>query len=124
MVKMVGAKPIYCDCAEGSVNPGVAELAEKATPRTKAVIVCHTYGAVSESLKWGGAASTAEGLLSHVFLKSAFQRHPISLRVTFLAPFLHHFTFFGARGKDILFDLREVVTACCADVRRCCLQRH
>lgn len=104
MVKMVGAKPIYCDCAEGSVNPGVAELAEKATPRTKAVIVCHTYGAVSESLKWGRAASTAEGLLSHAFLKSAFQRHPISLRVTFLAPFLHHFTFFGARAKDILFE--------------------
>ena len=44
MVKMVGAKPIYCDCAEGSVNPGVQELMEKATPRTKAVIVCHTYG--------------------------------------------------------------------------------
>lgn len=46
MVKMVGAKPIYCDCAEGSVNPSVAELKEKATPRTKAVIVCHTYGAL------------------------------------------------------------------------------
>ena len=44
MVKMVGAKPIYCDCAEDSVNPGVPELLEKATPRTKAVIVCHTYG--------------------------------------------------------------------------------
>lgn len=44
MVKMVGAKPVYCDCAEGSVNPGVAELKQKATPRTKAVIVCHTYG--------------------------------------------------------------------------------
>ena len=72
----------------------------------------------------GRAASTAEGLLSHVFLKSAFQRHPLSFRVTFLAPFLHHFTFFGARAKDILFDLHEVVTACCADVRRCCLQRH
>ena len=45
MVKMVGAKPIYCDCAPGSVNPSVAELRDKATPRTKAVIVCHTYGA-------------------------------------------------------------------------------
>ena len=46
MVKMVGAKPIYCDCAPGSVNPSLAELREKATPCTKAVIVCHTYGAV------------------------------------------------------------------------------
>ena len=55
MVKMVGAKPIYCDCAEGSVNPGVAELAEKATPRTKAVIVCHTYGAVSERFEVGSS---------------------------------------------------------------------
>jgi len=44
MVKMVGAKPIYCDCAPDSVNPSIAELIEKATPRTKAVIVCHTYG--------------------------------------------------------------------------------
>ncbi|CAK9096616.1 GDP-perosamine synthase [Durusdinium trenchii] len=50
MVKMVGAKPIYCDCAEDSVNPGVPELLEKATPRTKAVIVCHTYGVACKDI--------------------------------------------------------------------------
>ncbi|CAE8687032.1 unnamed protein product, partial [Polarella glacialis] len=44
MVKMVGSKPVYCDCAPGSVNPGKEQFVEKATPRTKAVIVCHTYG--------------------------------------------------------------------------------
>jgi dTDP-4-amino-4,6-dideoxygalactose transaminase len=54
MVKMVGAKPIYCDCAPGSVNPSLAELREKATPRTKAVIVCHTYGALLETKKHNG----------------------------------------------------------------------
>jgi len=43
-VKMVGAKPIYCDNAAGSVNPGVQQYLEKATPCVKAVIVCHTYG--------------------------------------------------------------------------------
>lgn len=43
-VKMIGAKPIYCDSAPGSLNPSVEELLAKTTPRTRAVIVCHTYG--------------------------------------------------------------------------------
>ncbi|CAE7588274.1 perA, partial [Symbiodinium pilosum] len=50
MVKMVGAKPVYCDSAQGSVNPGTAELLKKATPRTKAVIVCHTYGVACKEI--------------------------------------------------------------------------
>jgi len=44
MVKMVGARPIYCDCAPGSMNPSKEEFLQKATPLVKAVIVCHTYG--------------------------------------------------------------------------------
>lgn len=51
MVKMVGAKPIYCDSAEGSVNPGIDDLLKKATPRTKAVIVCHTYGVACKDIE-------------------------------------------------------------------------
>mmetsp|Transcript_28301 Transcript_28301/g.51085 ORF Transcript_28301/g.51085 Transcript_28301/m.51085 type:complete len:460 (-) Transcript_28301:52-1431(-) len=51
MVKMVGAKPIYCDSAPGSVNPAKAQLLQKATPRTKAVIVCHTYGIACKEIK-------------------------------------------------------------------------
>jgi len=51
MVKIVGAKPVYCDSAEGSLNPGAAELLEKATPRTKAVIVCHTYGVACKNIE-------------------------------------------------------------------------
>lgn len=43
-VQMIGAKPVYCDSARGSLNPGLEEFTAKATPRTKAVIVCHTYG--------------------------------------------------------------------------------
>eukprot|EP00927_Polykrikos_kofoidii_P055924 TRINITY_DN50109_c0_g1_i1.p1 TRINITY_DN50109_c0_g1~~TRINITY_DN50109_c0_g1_i1.p1 ORF type:complete len:446 (+),score=73.92 TRINITY_DN50109_c0_g1_i1:55-1392(+) len=51
MVKLVGARPIYCDCASGSVNPGKAELLAKATPRTRAVIVCHTYGVACKDIQ-------------------------------------------------------------------------
>jgi len=43
-VKIVGAKPVYCDSAPGSLNPRKSDILQKATPRTKAVIVCHTYG--------------------------------------------------------------------------------
>jgi len=50
MVKMVGSKPIYCDCAQDSVNPGRNQLLEKATPRTKAVVICHTYGVACDIL--------------------------------------------------------------------------
>lgn len=50
-VKLVGARPVYCDCAPGSVNPGVAELRQRATPRTKAVIVCHTYGVACSDIE-------------------------------------------------------------------------
>lgn len=51
MVKMVGAKPLYCDCAENSTNPGLEQYMEKATPRTKAVIVCHTYGVACKDIE-------------------------------------------------------------------------
>eukprot|EP00971_Amphidinium_carterae_P124252 2461537-Amphidinium_carterae.2 len=57
-VKMVGAKPVYCDCAEGqhsSLNPSCSELLEKATPLTKVVIVCHTYGVACKDIKAGFA---------------------------------------------------------------------
>mmetsp|Transcript_18815 Transcript_18815/g.48848 ORF Transcript_18815/g.48848 Transcript_18815/m.48848 type:complete len:464 (-) Transcript_18815:56-1447(-) len=51
MVKMVGSRPIYCDSAPGSLNPGTEELLRKATPRTKAVIVCHTYGVACRDIR-------------------------------------------------------------------------
>merc|ERR1719198_844149 len=50
-VKMIGAKPVYCDAAPGSLNPGLEELKLKATPCTKAVIVCHTYGVACKDIK-------------------------------------------------------------------------
>lgn len=50
MVKMVGAKPVYCDSAAGSLNPGIQDILQKATPRTKAVIVCHTYGVACKDI--------------------------------------------------------------------------
>mmetsp|Transcript_17856 Transcript_17856/g.38260 ORF Transcript_17856/g.38260 Transcript_17856/m.38260 type:complete len:453 (+) Transcript_17856:154-1512(+) len=51
MVKMVGARPLYCDSAEGSLNPGCEQLLQKATPRTKAVILCHTYGVACKDIE-------------------------------------------------------------------------
>mmetsp|Transcript_108771 Transcript_108771/g.318220 ORF Transcript_108771/g.318220 Transcript_108771/m.318220 type:complete len:457 (-) Transcript_108771:121-1491(-) len=51
MVKMVGARPIYCDCAPGSMNPSKEELLQKTTPLVKAVIVCHTYGTACRDIE-------------------------------------------------------------------------
>lgn len=50
-VKLCGATPIYCDCAPGSLNPGIDEYVQKATPRTKAVIICHTYGVAAQDIE-------------------------------------------------------------------------
>eukprot|EP00397_Hematodinium_sp_SG-2012_P024625 GEMP01025656.1.p1 GENE.GEMP01025656.1~~GEMP01025656.1.p1 ORF type:complete len:440 (+),score=98.24 GEMP01025656.1:59-1378(+) len=43
-VKLIGAEPVYCDSAVDGINPGIGEYMAKVTPRTKAIIVCHTYG--------------------------------------------------------------------------------
>ncbi|CAK0828556.1 unnamed protein product [Prorocentrum cordatum] len=51
MVKMVGSRPLYCDNAPGSLNPGTEEILKRATPRTKAVIVCHTYGVACRDIE-------------------------------------------------------------------------
>jgi len=51
MVKMVGARPIYCDSACNSLNPGTNEFLQKATPLTKAIIVCHTYGVACKDIE-------------------------------------------------------------------------
>eukprot|EP00811_Abedinium_folium_P034042 NODE_6959_length_1621_cov_8.016064.p1 GENE.NODE_6959_length_1621_cov_8.016064~~NODE_6959_length_1621_cov_8.016064.p1 ORF type:complete len:472 (-),score=134.91 NODE_6959_length_1621_cov_8.016064:96-1511(-) len=51
MVKMVGAKPLYCDSPPDSLNPSCKELLEKATPCTRAVIVCHTYGVACRDIE-------------------------------------------------------------------------
>eukprot|EP00400_MALV-I_sp_L67-5_P000037 gene37-660_t len=40
-VKIAGATPVYADNAPGMLNPSWAEIEAKATPKTKAVIVCH-----------------------------------------------------------------------------------
>jgi len=49
-VKLVGARPVYCDSATGSLNPRKEQLLQKSTPRTKAVIVCHTYGVACKDI--------------------------------------------------------------------------
>jgi len=51
MVKMVGARPIYCDSSCNSLNPGMDEFLQKATPLTKAIIVCHTYGVACKDIE-------------------------------------------------------------------------
>jgi len=51
MVKMVGARPIYCDSACNSLNPSTDEFLQKATPLTKAIIVCHTYGVACKDIE-------------------------------------------------------------------------
>tara|TARA_A100001015_G_scaffold137256_1_gene152230 strand:- start:3460 stop:4254 length:795 start_codon:yes stop_codon:yes gene_type:complete len=43
-VKLCGATPIYADNHPGMLNPSWEEIEAKSTPKTKAVIVCHTYG--------------------------------------------------------------------------------
>lgn len=50
-VSICGAKPVYADNAPGTLNPSWAEIEAKATPKTKAVIVCHTYGVVIKDIK-------------------------------------------------------------------------
>eukprot|EP00392_Amoebophrya_sp_AT5.2_P008412 g8433.t1 len=45
-VKLAGGIPIYADCAETNINPGLAEIKARSSIRTKAVIICHTYGIV------------------------------------------------------------------------------
>eukprot|EP00448_Togula_jolla_P039365 CAMPEP_0170627390 /NCGR_PEP_ID=MMETSP0224-20130122/31947_1 /TAXON_ID=285029 /ORGANISM="Togula jolla, Strain CCCM 725" /LENGTH=450 /DNA_ID=CAMNT_0010954389 /DNA_START=12 /DNA_END=1360 /DNA_ORIENTATION=- len=50
-VTMVGATPVFCDSAPGSLNPGMEEILQKATPRTKAVIICHTYGVAAKEIQ-------------------------------------------------------------------------
>jgi perosamine synthetase len=47
-VKMVGATPIYVDCADGQLNPAVGEYMAKATPKCKCVVTCHTFGVPAE----------------------------------------------------------------------------
>ena len=43
-VLMVGANPIFVDCADGQLNPSPSQYEEKVTPSTKAIIVTHTFG--------------------------------------------------------------------------------
>lgn len=50
-VKICGAEPVYADNAPGKLNPSWAEIEAKATPKTKAVIVCHTYGVAIKDIK-------------------------------------------------------------------------
>lgn len=43
-VLWAGLKPVYVDCNRNSLTMSVKDLKEKITPRTKAVIVQHTFG--------------------------------------------------------------------------------
>ena len=40
----VDATPVFVDCATGELNPSVKEYAARITPKTRALIVTHTYG--------------------------------------------------------------------------------
>ncbi|CAD7946618.1 unnamed protein product [Amoebophrya sp. A25] len=50
-VKLAGAIPVFADSAPDNLNPGLAELKSKKTVRTKAVIICHTYGIVCPDIR-------------------------------------------------------------------------
>ena len=50
-VKLCGATPIYADNHPGMLNPTWAEIDAKRTPKTKAVIVCHTYGVAIKDIQ-------------------------------------------------------------------------
>jgi perosamine synthetase len=43
-VKVVGATPVYVDCAPGSVNPSAAEYIARANPKVKCAITTNTFG--------------------------------------------------------------------------------
>lgn len=43
-VLTVGAIPVLVDCEHGQYNPAARQLKEASSPRTRAVIVAHTYG--------------------------------------------------------------------------------
>lgn len=44
----VGAMPVFVDCEEEQFNPSVGQYEQHITPRTKALIVTHTYGVPAE----------------------------------------------------------------------------
>jgi len=50
-VKLCGATPIYADNAPNMLNPSWEEIEAKSTPKTKAVIVCHTYGVAIKDIQ-------------------------------------------------------------------------
>jgi dTDP-4-amino-4,6-dideoxygalactose transaminase len=43
-VSRVGATPVFCDIEAASLNLDPADLADRVTPRTKAIIVVHLFG--------------------------------------------------------------------------------
>ncbi|CAD7958602.1 unnamed protein product [Amoebophrya sp. A120] len=50
-VKLAGGIPIFADCAKDNINPSLKEIKAKKSVRTKAVIVCHTYGIVCPEIR-------------------------------------------------------------------------
>lgn len=43
-ISLTGAKPVFCDIAEGGFNLDISEIEKKITPRTKALLPVHLYG--------------------------------------------------------------------------------
>jgi dTDP-4-amino-4,6-dideoxygalactose transaminase len=41
---VIGAKPVIVDCAENSLMPSAETIRSKISDRTRAVLVCHTFG--------------------------------------------------------------------------------
>lgn len=43
-VRYVGARPVYVDCELGSYNMDLEQAEQRITPRTKAIVLLHTFG--------------------------------------------------------------------------------
>ena len=49
-VLAVGANPVFVDCAEGQLNPSLAEYEKSLTSKSQCLIVTHTYGVPADCL--------------------------------------------------------------------------
>ncbi|CAG2105360.1 unnamed protein product, partial [Medioppia subpectinata] len=50
-VSLLGAVPVFADCADGQYNPGLNEILDVSSERTRAVVLTHTYGVPTEHLE-------------------------------------------------------------------------
>ena len=50
-VLAVGANPVFVDCAEGQLNPSLAEYKKSLTSKSRCLIVTHTYGVPADCVR-------------------------------------------------------------------------